>query len=314
MKILHKVVLALAAYGVLSAMAGVVVSEGSLHLRRLPLRYTQQFAAFVNEKYHAELENVSIHAADGVSLKAWYVRPAKFNGEAVILLHGITDNREGVAGYGTIFLDRGYAVLLPDFRGHGESGGALATYGINEAGDIHGWVSWLYQHEVKDSECVYGFGESYGAAMLLQSLPLEPRFCAVVAESSFSTARDMSYERVSGPFHLRPWFGKTVGRPMLDFALLYSRMRYGVNLLEPSPLYGIEHSNVPVLLIHGFKDQSISPHHAEILAAAAPDRVQLWMVPNAGHTMAWAAAHQEFEKRVLNWFSQHQSENVEKIR
>ena len=66
MKVLQKVILALAVYGVLSAMAGVVVSEGSLHLRHLPLRHTQEFAAFVNEKYHAELENVSIHAEDGV--------------------------------------------------------------------------------------------------------------------------------------------------------------------------------------------------------------------------------------------------------
>lgn len=309
MKVLQKILLALAGYGVLSAMAGVVVSEGSLHLRHLPLRHTQEFAAFAQEKYHADLKNVSIQAADGVSLKGWYVRPATYNGEAVILLHGITDNREGVAGYGRIFLDRGYAVLLPDFRAHGESGGALATYGINEAGDIHEWVSWLYAHELKLSECVYGFGESYGAAMLLQSLAVEPRFCAIVAESSFSTAREMSYERVSGPFHVGPWFGKTIGRPMLDFALLYSRVRYGVDLLEPSPLYGVEHSDVPVLLIHGANDQTISPHHAEILKAAAPDRVQLWIVANAGHTMAWAAAHQEFEKRALDWFEQHHSEN-----
>jgi hypothetical protein len=37
------------------------------------------------------------------------------------------------------------------------------------------------------------------------------------------------------------------------------------------------------------------------IAAAATDHVQLWLVPHAGHTMAWAA-HQEFEARLLEWF------------
>lgn len=305
MRFRQKLALLLGAYLALSVITGIVIAEGSLHLRRLPLRHAQQFSAFVKEKYGAELENVSIKADDGAVLKGWYVQPQKFSGSAVVLLHGITDNREGVAGYGRIFLDRGYAVLLPDARAHGESGGALATYGIKEAGDLHEWVSWLYADSLRASQCVYGFGESYGAALLLQSLAVEPRFCAVAVEDSFSTAREMSYERVSGPLHLGPWFGKTLGQPMIDAAVLYSRMRYGIDLLQPSPLYGLQHSKVPVLLIQGAQDQSIRPKHAQVLANVAPDRVQLWMVPGAGHTMAWTVAHQEFEARVTAWFADH---------
>jgi uncharacterized protein len=111
---------------------------------------------------------------------------------------------------------------------------------------------------------------------------------------------------VSSPFPLRPWFGRTVGQPVIESALLYSKIRYGLDLLQPSPLGGIKHSRVPVLLIHGMNDRTISPHHALILAGAAPDRVQLWLVPHCGHTMAWAAAPQEFERRVLEWFQEHQ--------
>jgi hypothetical protein len=42
-----------------------------------------------------------------------------------------------------------------------------------------------------------------------------------------------------------------------------------------------------------------------MIANAAPDHVELWLVPHAGHTMAWAAAHQEFESRLLGWFVSH---------
>ena len=55
--------------------------------------------------------------------------------------------------------------MLPDSRAHGESGGTLATYGLRESDDIHRWVDWLYGG--RQSKCVYGFGESMGAALVL---------------------------------------------------------------------------------------------------------------------------------------------------
>lgn len=300
---MRRLLIIIAAYLVLGCIGGVVLTEDSLHLPRRPLDDEAEVAAQVRARYSTQLKDVSIKADDGVLLKGWYIHPSHFNGSAVILLHGITDNREGVAGYGELFLDHGYAVLLPDARAHGESGGSIATYGLKEAEDTHDWVSWIFQHD--SPSCVYGFGESYGAALILQSLAVEARYCAVAVESPFSTARAMSFERVSGPLHLGPWFGKTVGFPVLEAALLYARIRYGIDLLKPSPLYGITHSRVPALLIHGEVDHNISSHHSEVLAHAAPGRVQLWLVPNAGHTGAWAAAHQEFEQRVLGWFSAH---------
>jgi pimeloyl-ACP methyl ester carboxylesterase len=302
-KFLKVLMIVCVAYLVLAAVGGVVIAEASLKLWRRPLRHRQEFALLVRERYHANLAEVNITAADGIELKGWYVHPQKFNGNAVVLLHGITDNREGVAGYGELFLDHGYAVLLPDARAHGESAGELATYGLKESGDLRGWVDWIFKHD--PPRCVYGFGESYGAALMLQSLAVEARYCAVVVESSFSTAREMSYERVSGPLHLQPWFGHTLGRPVIASAVLYARWRYGIDLLQPSPLDALKASRVPVLLIHGANDHSISPHHSIVLAAAAPDHVQLWLVPKASHTCAWSAARQEFEDRVLGWLESH---------
>lgn len=292
-----------AAYLALSIAAGIVIADASLKLKRLPLRHQQVIAATVRDHFHAELQNVSLTAADGVVLKGWFIHPRDYNGNAVVLLHGITDNREGVAGYGRLLLQHGYAVLLPDSRRHGESGGELATYGVKETDDIHRWVSWIYAHD--PPQCVYGFGESYGAALMLQSLAGENRFCAIAVESPFSTAREMSYERVSGPLHLGPWFGETLGRPAIWSAVIYARLRYGIDLLQPSPLDAVVHSKVPVLLIHGDADRSIAPRHSQLIANAAPSHVEFWLVPHAGHTMGWAAAHQEFESRLLGWFHAH---------
>jgi dipeptidyl aminopeptidase/acylaminoacyl peptidase len=291
-------------YLLLSGVAGIFIAEGSLKLGRRAVGHRLQVAEVVRQRYGAELQEVSVNASDSAVLKGWYVRPSNFNHQTVVLLHGITDNREGVAGYAPIFLDRGYAVLLPDARAHGESGGEIATYGVKESDDLHRWISWLYLHDTP--QCVYGFGESYGAALMLQSLADETRYCAVAVEDSFSTAREMSFERVSGPLHLGNWFGKTLGRPMIAIAEFYARERYGIDLLAPSPLKAVTHSKVPILLIHGTEDHTISPNHSIILAQASPEHTRLWLVPGAWHTGAWSVAREEFESRVLGWFGSHQ--------
>jgi len=76
---------------------------------------------------NADLEEVSAATPDGVGLRAWTLRPLHGNGDAVILLHGLGDNRVGMTGYAQLLVAHGFTVLLPDARAHGVSGGALAT-------------------------------------------------------------------------------------------------------------------------------------------------------------------------------------------
>ena len=93
------------AYLTFSILAGIFIADASLKLHRLPLRHQKAVAAAARDNFHAVLQDVSISASDGVVLKGWYVHPRDYNGNAVILLHGITDNREGVAGYGRLLLE-----------------------------------------------------------------------------------------------------------------------------------------------------------------------------------------------------------------
>src|SRR6266481_5873042 len=123
-------IIVLGLYLLLCALTGIVIGEASLKLPRRPLHLRQEAAQVTRSTFQAELQDVSLRALDGMLLKGWYVHPHQSNGNAVLLLHGITDNREGVAGYDRLFLEHGYAVLLPDARAHGESGGQLATYGL----------------------------------------------------------------------------------------------------------------------------------------------------------------------------------------
>ncbi|MGB8011075.1 MAG: alpha/beta fold hydrolase [Terriglobales bacterium] len=252
-----------------------------------------------------EFRDVELTAPDGAVLRAWFMRPPDPNGDAVILLHGVSDNRMGTYGYGRWLVQNHYTVLLPDARAHGNSGGELATYGLNEAADIHHWVDWIESAE--HPRCMFGLGESMGAAQLLQSLPRESRFCAVVAESPFATFREVAYARFGRPFHTGPWLGRTFFRPTVDAGFLYVRLRYGLNMEAASPEQAVIGNRTPVLLIHGLSDTNIPPYHSDLIRAKNPAEVTVWKVPGALHTGAHQAAPQEFEQKVLHWFAGHAS-------
>lgn len=292
---------------VVCAAIGIVATEWSLHPgRRLLGPDFEAQAQTIAERNHTKLSVVSVVAGDGVTLRGWNIRPLNGNGNAVILLHGVADNRAGMLGNADLLLAHGYSVLLPDARAHGTSGGDLATYGVEEANDVRRWFDWLQQAE--SPHCIDGLGESMGAAQLLQSLRTTPGFCAVVAESSFASFREASYDRLGEDLHAGAWAGRTLLRPAVEAGFVYARWKYGVDFEQASPVNAVAASRVPVLLIHGLKDTNLPPRHSEEIQAHSSSRnppVVLWEPAEAGHCGAAGAEPEEYERRVIGWFESH---------
>jgi dipeptidyl aminopeptidase/acylaminoacyl peptidase len=291
-------------YLLLCAAMAFFLGDVTVHPYRRPLTAeakanVQNAAADLN----TQLTGAAVEGLSHATLRAWLIRPQHANGNAVILLHGIGDNRLGMIGYAQILLSHGYTVLIPDARANGESGGDIATYGITERDDVRRWFKWLDQ--TTHPRCVYGLGESMGAAQLLQSLAVEPHFCAVIAESSFATFREIAYDRMGQRFGTGPWLGRTVLLPVVEIALQVARTRYHVDLTQASPENAVAHTHVPILLIHGMVDSNIPLRHSRRLVAHNP-QLTLWQVPGADHCGAISVAPQQFEERVVSWFESHQ--------
>lgn len=308
-----KVVQRLSGIGILvfflfSAVAGAFLAEVTLHpSRRVETADDETRVREMCRRQDSEVMNVAVRSQDGVNLRAWSIRSRRNHGNVVILLHGLGDNRSGMTGYAELLLNHGFNVLMPDSRAHGTSGGALATFGLLEMDDIHRWLNWLEQND--NPACIFGLGESMGAALLLQSLRGESRFCAVAAESSFSSFREIAYDRVGQFFGTGSWLGRTVLRPVVESAFAYARWKYRLNFEQVSPDESIAVTKIPVLLIHGESDRNIPVRHSRLIVAHNP-AVVLWTVPLADHCGAVGTAPQEFSERLFRWFGSHAQKNA----
>ena len=287
-------------YAVASVVIGIAFVERALHLPRENKLGSSSLRLAAAGQGIANLEDANIIAQDGVRLFGWYIRPVHDNGSAVILLHGAGHDRVRVEKQALALLRHGYRVLTPDSRGQGQSEGRLTTFGVKESDDVQRWLSWLQKYEPPKQ--IYGYGQSMGALILLRSLAAEKRFCAVVVDSCPVSFVETGYDLIGRAFKLGSWFGRSFGRAAMETAMLYSRLRHGVDLTDASAETGLRRTAAPVLLVQGTMDRKVPLRHVRRLRSCT--RVaEVWCVPGAGHSAAIDTANLEYEQRLVNWFT-----------
>lgn len=243
-------------------------------------------------------EEFDVRAQDGVMLRGWKVRARTPNGDWVLLFHGIVDNRAEMATYADFLLRAGYSTVMMDSREQGASGGELATFGWRERWDTKKIVDELYATEKPKN--VFELGESMGGAIALQSAAVDRRIRAVVAEASFASLQEVSYDYAG--LDVSPTLGRTLLRPASYLALRSAEIEGGFHASDISPEKAVASRAFPVLLICGTSDNIIPCRHSQMIYAAATGPKELWIVTGAGHTGAFGTEPSEFERRVLEFF------------
>ena len=264
-------------------------------------------------------QDFDVRAPDGVLLRGWKVVPKNPNGNWVLLFHGVADNRVGVIGQSEILLRAGYSVVMMDARAHGASEGPIATYGWLERNDTRAIIDALLSSErdkyisvqfnqlrlpgsrPSPSFHIFALGASMGAGIALQSAAADPRIEAVVAEASFASLREASYDYAG--LQKYPWLGKTLFAPGAWMMIYRGQSLAGFPAAEVSPEKSVASRPFPVLLICDTADTTLPCRHTKIIYAAARGPKQIWIVPGAFHAAALGFQADEFRRRVLGFFA-----------
>jgi len=260
--------------------------ENEQHLQRALSWYDQQHPTRLTQLSDDEL----LLQADLVRHYAPYKR-------AVILVHGFRKQKEDMRQYAKYYYDRGYHILLPDSRGHGESEGGYYGFGGHDRFDLLRWIDYLIVKE-QISEIVL-HGNSMGAAAVLmtsgETLPEQVK--AIIADSAFTT---MTAELTHQLKHLY----RMPGFPLIPLTSFITRVRAGYFFSEVTPLDQVKRNKLPLFIIHGDADDLVPTWMADQLYEVVTSDKEIWIVPEAGHIKAYEVETLEFEKRISSFLEE----------
>lgn len=302
---------ALVAFAFVVALLGFVSYRGMIHYRMRDEAYIRQAALDAGDFDASAIDlpwiEEDIASSGGYTLRVHALGPAAEagRGKVAVFHHGIGWGWLGMIRYMELFRAAGWAVVAYDSRGHGKSGGTAGaagrrprpSYGYYEKEDLRAVVDWAVGSEEAPGRLAGGagrgarpalavFGESMGAATVLQYAPLDPRLDAVIADCPFSSALGELEYRLRGvgvPPGLRQLVARVADR--------ICRVLEGFSLRDADPAGAILRTGVPILFIHGSEDRyvptSMSVAMAEARRAAFPAAItELYIAPGARHAQS----------------------------
>jgi uncharacterized protein len=216
------------------------------------------------------VREVALPTADGLSLLAWYL-PARDapqgepGGErpVIVYFHG----NAGHIGYRADRIERfareGYGALMVEYRGYGGNPGVPSEAGLFE--DAAASLRFVEALGVPGHRIVL-YGESLGTGVAVQAATTRA-VGAIVLEAPYTSIA------AAAQFHY----------PFIPAAWLVAD-RY-------DSLSRIGQMRVPVLMLHGARDDIVPLSLGEALFAAAPEPKEHWIAPDASHAdLGWFGA------------------------
>jgi pimeloyl-ACP methyl ester carboxylesterase len=147
---------------------GVAVGAVSVQVHRLthPARVARGGGSLAVAGDLVRIESDEFPAADGVPLRGWRIAGPP-GSPGVVLCHDLGSSKEAMLGLALALQSAGFTVVAFDFRGHGESGGAGSTLGVEEKRDVLGAIDYLAGVPGVDARRlgVYGVGMGAQAAV-----------------------------------------------------------------------------------------------------------------------------------------------------
>lgn len=231
---------------------------------------------------HQNFKNVEITSNDGLKLKGYLLTSNDAEGRTAILAHGYSGKGKDMGVYAKLYYERlGFNILLPDARGHGESGGGYIGFGWPERQDYLQWIQYIIDEIGPDTQIVL-HGVSMGGATVLMTSgeALPPQVKAIVSDCAYTSVKaQLSYQ-------LRRMY-RLPSFPFVQSASLVTRLKAGYHFSEASALDQVRKARVPILFIHGDDDKFVPFSMMDELYEACGSPKEKLVVQGAGHGLAY---------------------------
>ncbi|MBQ3176778.1 MAG: alpha/beta hydrolase [Clostridia bacterium] len=239
-----------------------------------------------------ETEEVSITSFDGLQLYGTYI-PAEEAKACMILMHGYRSTGiQDFSGLIPFYGDNGYSILLIDQRACGRSEGKCISFGVNERIDAQSWAEYMDGRlEGKMPIILHGLSLGGATVMMAADLPMPASVRGIISDCGFTSPYDIIAHCGKAWFHI-PAF------PMVDILSGATELLGGFGYRDCTTLDTLAESDLPILLIHGGKDDFVPTYMTEENYAAAKNCKGKLIVPEAGHALSYITDPDAYRQAV----------------
>ncbi|MCS6886199.1 MAG: S9 family peptidase [Acidobacteriota bacterium] len=257
-----------------------------------------------------ESERIAWQARDGLEIEGVLIKPLDYKPGTryplIVNVHGGPEAADlmgfnfGISAFGLMMSARGYAVLMPNYRG---SIGRGVKYNLADQGDMGGkeftdildGVDYLIARGIADPDRLGIGGWSYGGYMTAWAVTQTNRFKAGMMGAgianwiSFMGLTDIPYENAESH-----WGHKIFSDPKL--------------YAERSPVEQASKARTPVLIVHGAVDSRVPLSQGqEFYSRLRFEGVttQLVIYPREGHGLVEPSHQRDYFERLFEWYDRY---------
>ena len=237
----------------------------------------------VSEEDMVDPDVVTYTSFDGMEIEAllFKAKPEYDNGYTIFWPHGGPQaaERKQFRSMFQCFLNRGYTIFAPNFRGSTGYGSEFVKlverdWGEGPRLDNVAGIEWLFENGITDRNKLFLVGGSYGGYMALLLHGRHPEYFKAVIDifgpSDLFTFVD------SVPPHWKPLMDRWVGDPVRD------KERF----IKDSPVTYLDTMTKPMLVIQGAKDPRVVKAESDQIVAKLKEKgreVEYIVLEDEGH-------------------------------
>ena len=287
-----------AGYWLFYYVAGRRIREPRRYLPEYLEPYRAEMDEGVNWFQMQEPERVEIPASDGERLVALHLEADDPRG-TVILMHGYRTSPYN--DFGCVFrfyYEKGYSILAPYQRGHGESGGDFICFGVKERFDCRDWARYISDRYGPEHD-IFLDGMSMGSTTVLMAagLDLPESVRGVISDCGYTSP----WEELREVFQQR----HVPAHPCLEITDLFARLLAGYGLRDCSTIDAMELGRLPVLFIHGEADAFVPISFTRRNYEACRAEKVLITVPGAQHGASYLVASAQCRQTLADFLQNH---------
>ena len=246
---------------------------------------------------------VEYATSDGTKIEGYLTLPKDTQGPIATLLfpHGGPNARDndGFDYWSSFFVNRGYAVFRPNFRGSSGYGYEFAqsqmkAWGLTMQDDLTDAAKWLVSKNIADPKRMCIVGASYGGyAAAMAAVKTPDLFTCAISFAGVSDLRKIVFK--SRKYTNNKFVENQMGEDVAD-------------LKSRSPFYQAKHIKIPILLLHGDRDTVVNVRQSQRFAEKLQDlgkQVKYLELHDGGHSLSIQANRHDVFKAMDTFLKQH---------